>query len=85
MGLVVWRFSRSQVVPKRKIGILLLILSTLYFTAMLFRLLVGLVDLSDAVWFHRPISSFFHFVLATSILLIGHFHFTWTDQREGHK
>ena len=82
MGLVAWRFHRAQVVAKRKIGIVLLILGVLYFTVMVIRLLVGFADLSEAIWFHRPIPSFFHLVLATFVLLVGHFHFTQADRQE---
>lgn len=82
MGLVAWRFHRAQVVAKRKMGIVLLLLGTLYFSVMLIRLLVGFADMSEAVWFHRPIPSIFHLVLATFVLLVGHFHYTQANQRE---
>ena len=83
MGWVAWRFHRAQVVAKHRTGIILLIVGSLYFMVMVVRLLVGFADLSEAVWFHRPIPSFFHLVLASFILLVGHFHFKQADRREG--
>ena len=85
MGSIVWRFSRARIVPKRSTGIVLLILGAVYFAVMVVRLLVGAFDQSDAVWFHRPIPSFFHLVLAIFVLLIGHYHYTWGDRRGGQK
>ena len=83
MGWVAWRFHRAQVVAKWSMGIVLLLLGFLYFSVMVIRLLVGFADLSVAVWFHRPIPSFFHLVLASFILLAGHFHLTQADRGEG--
>jgi hypothetical protein len=83
LGWVAWRFHRAQVVAKRSMGIVLLLLGSLYFSVMVIRLLVGFADLSEAVWFHRPIPSFFHLVLASFILLAGHFHLTQVDRGEG--
>lgn len=83
LGWVAWRFSHAQVVAKRRTGIVLLILGSLYFSVIVIRLLVGFADLSDAVWFHRPIPSFFHLVLATFVLLVGHFHLMQADRGEG--
>ena len=83
MGWVAWRFHRAQVVAKWSMGIVLLLLGSLYFSVMVIRLLVGFADLSVAVWFHRPIPSFFHLVLASFILLAGHFHLTQADRGEG--
>lgn len=76
MGWVSWRFSSAQVVAKRQMGIVLLLLGSLYFSVMIIRLLVGFMDWSDAAWFHRPIPSIFHLALATFVLLVGHFNLT---------
>jgi hypothetical protein len=83
LGWVAWRFHRAKVVAMRSMGIVLLLLGSLYFSVMVIRLLVGFADLSVAVWFHRPIPSFFHLVLASFILLAGHFHLTQADRGEG--
>lgn len=55
-------------------GKLLLILGTIYFLGMATRLVIGLADLSPAAWFHRPIPSVFHLVLASFVLVLGAWH-----------
>lgn len=82
MAFVAVRFTQGKVMAKRSLGIILLIFGSLYFTVMLIRLVVGFMGWSDAVWFHRPIPSFFHLVLASFVLLVGHFHLTGSRQEK---
>lgn len=76
MAFVALRFSLGIVKAKRWLGLSLLTLGSLYFSIMIVRLLIGIADISEIIWFNRPIPSFFHLVLATFVLLIGHYHYT---------
>ena len=49
------------------------ILGGAYFAAMAFRLFAGLTFLSDVAWFAESLPAFFHLVLATFVLLFGHY------------
>ena len=49
------------------------VLGGAYFAAMAFRLVAGLTFLSDAEWFAESLPAFFHLVLATFVLLFGHY------------
>jgi hypothetical protein len=42
---------------------------------MLLRLILGLTLLSSVSWFATPIPAFFHLVLASIVLVIGHYHY----------
>ena len=45
-----------------------------YFAFMATRLLLGATLLSESSWWHAPIPSVFHLVLAGFLLVAGHFH-----------
>jgi len=45
----------------------------LYFSFMAFRLVVGLTVLADHAWFSKSLPAFFHVVLATFVLMLGHY------------
>ena len=78
MAFIALRFTRGKIVADRTRGILLLSLGALYFTVMFIRLVIGLLDLSEILWFNRPIPSFFHLILASFVLLPGHFHIKYS-------
>ena len=44
-----------------------------YFGAMAFRLVAGLTFLSDMAWFAQGLPALFHLVLASFVLLFGHY------------
>ena len=81
MAMVAWRFSRGTVMARKGWGQMLLGLGLVYFAVMLIRLVVGITGISDIVWFNRPIPSFFHLVLASYVILVGHFHITLAQTR----
>lgn len=62
--------------PRRGLGRGLLIFGTLYSAAMITRYVVRMARMPDERWLGGTIPIFFHFVLATFILLAGRFHFT---------
>ncbi len=49
------------------------VLGGAYFAAMAFRLVAGLTFFSDVGWFAESLPAFFHLVLATFVLLFGHY------------
>ncbi len=49
------------------------ILGGAYFAVMAIRLVAGLTLLSDVEWFARSLPALFHVVLATFVLLLGHY------------
>jgi hypothetical protein len=53
----------------------MLVLGGLYFATMLVRLVLGLTVLSTSRWFSSVLPTMFHLVLASYLLLYGHFHF----------
>ena len=70
-----WQFSRSSVRPRHSLGIVITLFASLYFLVMLLRLLLGLTILSNQRWFASYLPAFFHLILASYLLLYGHFHF----------
>jgi len=73
-------FKQGIVHPNYKAGALLLSLGLLYMSAMVSRLILGLTIMSNHSWFTHYIPTLFHIVLASYLLLVGHFHY-----RYGHK
>jgi hypothetical protein len=61
----------------RRTGILLLALGSTYFMGMVVRLTLGLTTMRGHSWFDRPIPTFFHLVLAVSVLVYGHFQYRY--------
>lgn len=73
--IMIRRISVGALKPTRRVGYLLLTLGGVYFIAMLLRLVLGLTLLSSVFWFATPIPAFFHLVLASIVLVIGHYHY----------
>lgn len=82
MVRVTLRIARNQAIPKRQTGLILLVIGTLYFGSMLVRGALGLTLMSDSRWFTNYIPTFFHLVLASFVLLVGHYHHRFSI-REG--
>src|SRR6185503_1584183 len=74
LGWTARRFTNGNVVARRSIGRVALILGALYFITMVIRLILGLTVLRSTRWFASPIPTLFHLVLASSVLLYGRFH-----------
>lgn len=72
------RMYRTAITPRPKVGKTLLIVGSVYFVSMLLRLILGFTVLANHAWFAHPLPTFFHFVLAGFVLVLGHFHFTQT-------
>jgi hypothetical protein len=73
-GYLAVSMSAGTVAPRRRVGLLVLAGGATYFAAMLARLVLGATVLSNQHWFARPLPTVFHLVLATFLLVYGHFH-----------
>lgn len=72
---VIFSFRKGKVQPNQRLGMFYLFAGIMYFSVMLFRLGAGLTFASGHGWFSATIPSVFHLVLATFLILLGHFHF----------
>ena len=70
-----WRFGRGDVIPNYRLGVWMLVFGGVYFATMLLRLVLGLTVLSTSRWFSSTLPTLFHLVLASYLLVYGHFHF----------
>jgi hypothetical protein len=70
-----WHFSKGDVTPNYRLGVRMLVLGGIYFAAMLLRLVLGLTVLNTNRWFSSTLPTIFHLVLASYLLVYGHFHF----------
>ena len=73
IAAVLLRVKADAVVPHRWKYWTCFSLGGLYFSFMAFRLIAGLTFLSDHPWFSKSLPAFFHVVLASFILLFGHY------------
>lgn len=74
MGWVIAGFAKGRIIPRHKLGAGLLALGSIYFVVMLFRLIAGFAFAADHPWLGAHIPAFFHIVLASFVLFVGHFH-----------
>jgi len=67
-------FAKQTTRPNRRWGRWLIGVGSIYFGVMVLRLLAGITVAKDHPWLGAAIPAFFHLVLATFILFVGHFH-----------
>lgn len=72
--VIILQMSRAQIARSKRVGTGLYLIGTVYFTAMFFRLMIGLLFENTPQWFQFPIPSFFHLVLASFLLVLANFH-----------
>ena len=77
----VLRLASGREIPDRKAGQIYLIFGWTYFGIMLFRLSAGLTFASGHVWYGAILPALFHLVLASFLILLGHFHFKFGKDR----
>lgn len=70
-----YQFITGTPRPNHKTGKLCLFFGIIYFSIMLFRMIAGLTFASDHVWLGARIPTFFHLVLASFVLIVGHYHY----------
>ena len=73
-GLTIRSFLLGSCVPRRRRGRWLIGFGGVYFAVMLFRLIAGATFAAGDPWFGAKIPAFFHLVLASFLLVVGHFH-----------
>jgi len=73
MIAAIWRVKRDAVNPSPWKYRLCFFLGGLYFSFMAFRLVSGLTILADHPWFSKSLPAFFHLVLASFVLVLGHY------------
>ena len=78
-----WRMSRRSVSPSYRVGVTMLTLGGVYLGVMLLRLVLGLTILSSSRWFSSVLPTVFHLVLASYLLVYGHFHSRHASRSEG--
>lgn len=72
------RFIAGSVMPSIRNGKIALTLGIVYFSVMLVRLIAGLTVASDHFWFRARLPTLFHLVLASFVILYGHFHYRFS-------
>jgi hypothetical protein len=72
-----WTFTTGAIAPRSGFGVVMMAFGGVYFAAMVLRLLLGATVLADERWFASPLPTVFHLVLATYLLLYGHFHWRY--------
>lgn len=77
MAIVNLRLARGALIPLPRLGRLLALLGTLYFAAMLLRLVLGKTTHTGSSWLDRPLPTLFHLVLAAWILLLARYHVSY--------
>ena len=77
-----WRMTSAAVTPSYRVGVTLLTLGGIYFGVMLMRLILGLTILTSSRWFSSILPTVFHIVLASYLLVYGHFHFRHASRAE---
>ena len=72
-GYICAQFTLERVVPRRATGKIFLYSGLFYGGAMVIRMFIGLF-ISSSTWFHAYLSIFFHFILASFLIVVGLFH-----------
>lgn len=77
-----YQYTEGNSIAKLTLGRGLLIFGVVYFAIMLIRLILGLTLFTEERWFTNHIPTFFHFVLASWVLIIGMFHFKGDNRNQ---
>ena len=75
LARLVWRVRADAIQPRPWHYQLCFLLGGIYFVFMAARLAAGLTVYADHAWFSKTLPAFFHVVLATFILMLGHYIF----------
>jgi hypothetical protein len=65
--------ARGTAQLRRRSGVLLFAVGTMYLMSMITRLALGMTAMRGHAWFDRPIPTSFHLVLATSVMVYARF------------
>jgi hypothetical protein len=81
LAWAIWCIRCHRWKPQKKWGAVWLILGLLYWVVMMVRLVLSFTWAESGSWWHAPIPSFFHLVLAVFVMTVGHYH--WTRSGSG--
>jgi sterol desaturase/sphingolipid hydroxylase (fatty acid hydroxylase superfamily) len=73
LASLLWRVRTDAISPSPWKYWVCFMLGGAYFSFMGFRLFAGLTFLADHPWFSKSLPAFFHVVLATFVLMLGHY------------
>ena len=71
--VVLWRVNTNAISPCPWKHQACFALGGVYFVAMTFRLVAGLTFLTEYTWFAKSVPALFHIILASLILVFGHY------------
>jgi len=74
-------FTKRRVIPRRTLGLRLLGIGSLYFTVMVVRYTIRMSLYPDERWFGGSMPIFFHWVLATFLLVVGFYHWRNSEKQ----
>lgn len=74
MRRLIWHFYTGRVTPKKKRGKIRIIFGSIYFIALIFRMLAGQTFGADYYWLNTPLPTLFHYVFFSYVLCCGHYH-----------
>lgn len=77
LGVSTWKLYVGAVDPSYMRGKAMLLFGATYFSLMLLRLLLGLFVLTNYSWLDAIIPTSFHLVLASFIIVYGHYHYNF--------
>jgi len=78
-------FARQTTRPNHRWGKWLIGVGSIYLGVMVLRLLAGVTVAKGHPWWGATIPAFFHLVLATFILLVGHFHLRFAGSQSTYR
>ena len=78
MARQIFLVSREKIIQNRTLGKVLRVLGSLYFGSMFLRLAAGMTFAAENHWFAAKLPSFFHLVLASFVLVLAHYHRTYS-------
>ena len=65
------KFGKNDILQNIKRGKIIIIIGTIYFIMMIGRLIIGLMGLSEARFFVNYLTTSFHFVLTSYLIVCG--------------
>ena len=82
MFVVLWRVKTGAISPSPWKHQACFALGGVYWAVMTFRLIAGLTFFAEYEWFARSVPALFHIILATLILVLGHYLLTLGKESE---
>ncbi len=83
IAVVLWRMRSGAVSPRPWKHRACFALGGIYLAVMAFRLIAGLTFLEHSEWFAAALPALFHIILASLILIFGHYLLTLGNGKEG--